>query len=78
MTIPSDDQGTIHPSVYSHAAALSLWPEATPRPYDAFRYRCPVTGSFVCVTDDATLDALARPNARLRCPSCRKTHLLTQ
>jgi hypothetical protein len=78
MTVPSSDWGMIHPSVYSHAAALLRWVEATPRPHGALRYRCPVTDSFVCVTDDATLAALDKPRARLRCLSCGEVHLLTQ
>jgi hypothetical protein len=54
------------------------WVEATPRPHGALRYRCPVTGSFVLVTDDDTLKALAAPRARIRCVDCGEMHLLTQ
>jgi len=78
MSVPSSDWETIHPSVYSHSAALLRWVEATPRPHGALRYRCPVTNSFVCVTDDATLAALDKPRARLRCLSCGEVHLLTR
>ena len=78
MTIPSPDGGMIHPSVHCHAAALLRWVEATPRPNGALRYRCPVNDSFVCVTDDATVAALDRPRARVRCPSCGEVHLLMQ
>lgn len=78
MTMPSNDQEMIHPSVYSHAAGLLLWSNAAPRPHDALRYRCPETDSFVCITDDAMLDALEKPGARLRCPACRKVHIVTQ
>ncbi len=77
MTFPSNDEGLIHPSAYSHAAALLPWTQAVARPHDALRYRCPETNSFVCITDDATLDALSIPGARLRCPACGKFHLLT-
>ncbi len=78
MTVPSSAWGMIDPSVYSHAAALLRWVEVTPRPHGALRYRCPVMDSFVCVTDDATLAALDKPRARLRCPSCGEVHLLTR
>ena len=78
MTIANNDWEMIHPSAYSHAAALLRWVEATPRPHGALRYRCPVTDSFVCVTDDVTIAALDKPRARLRCPTCGEVHLLTQ
>ncbi len=78
MTIASEEPEFIHPSVYSHAAAPLRWVEATPRPHGALRYQCPVTDSFICVTDDETLSRLNRPRARVRCPSCGEIHLLTQ
>ena len=78
MTIASHDWEMIHPSVYGHAAAMLRWVEATPRPHGALRYQCPVTDSFVVVTDDATLAALDKPRARLRCPTCGEVHLLTR
>ena len=52
--------------------------EATPRPSGALRYRCPVNGSLVLVTDEATLAGLDRRRARLRCIDCGEMHLLTQ
>lgn len=52
--------------------------EATPRPSGALRYCCPVNGSLVLVTDDATLASLDRRRARLRCIDCGEMHLLTQ
>ena len=70
--------GTLHPSAFSHAASLTRWVAASLRPHGAVRYRCPVTDSFVLVTDDETLSALDRPRARLRCPTCGEVHLLTQ
>ncbi len=48
------------------------------RAHGALRYQCPVTGSFVLITDDAALSALARPRVRLRCAGCGEMHLLTQ
>lgn len=68
----------IHPNVHTHAGALLRSVEATPRPQGALRYRCPFNNTFVCVTDDATLAALDRPAARVRCPSCGEVHLLKQ
>ena len=53
------------------------WVTATPRAHGALRYRCPVSNSYVLVTDDAELAALARPEAHLRCPACGDVHLLT-
>ena len=70
--------GTIHSSVYSQAANMVRWAEATPRPHGAIRYPCPITGGLVLVTDEATLASLQRPRARLRCASCGEMHLLTQ
>lgn len=78
MSIAFRNWGYIHPSVFSHAASLTRWVPATLRPLGAVRYRCPVTGSFVLVTDDTTLATLDRPRARLRCPTCGEMHLLTQ
>jgi hypothetical protein len=69
---------TIHPSVYHHAAGPLRAVEATPRPQGALRYQCPVNGSLVLVTDEATLANLDRPRARLRCIDCGEIHLLTQ
>ena len=51
--------------------------EATPRPHGALRYRCPVTGSFVLVTDEASLNELTASPARLRCVDCHELHLVT-
>jgi hypothetical protein len=55
---------------------VQRWIEAEPRPHGALRYQCPVNDSFVVVTDDATLVALARPRAQVRCPFCGEQHLL--
>ena len=70
--------GTIHSSVYSQAANMVRWAEASSRPHGAIRYQCPITGSLVLITDEATLAGLERPRARLRCASCGEMHLLTR
>ena len=70
--------GSIHSSVYSQAANMVRWATATPRPSGAVRYQCPVTGSLVLVTDEATLATLSRPRARLRCIDCGEMHLLAR
>jgi hypothetical protein len=72
-----DRFGSIHPSALRQASFMR-WVEATPRPHGALRYRCPVTGSFVLVTDDDALKELSRPRARVRCVDCGEVHLLTQ
>jgi hypothetical protein len=70
--------GTIHPTAYSQAASMVRWAKATPRAHGSLRYQCPVTGSFVLITDEAALAGLARPRGRLRCMDCGEMHLLTQ
>ena len=70
-------RATIHPAVYQQAGRMVRWAQATPRPNGALRYQCPVTGSFVLVTDEVTLADLNRPRARLRCAGCSEMHLLT-
>jgi hypothetical protein len=74
----TDRFGGIHPSAFRQASGLMRWVEATPRPPGALRYRCPVSGSFVLVTDDETLKELTAPRARIRCVDCGEIHLLTQ
>ncbi len=78
MSIPDNAWNTIHPAVYSEAGSLLRWAQATPRPHGALRYQCPVTGSFVLLTDEAVLAGLARPRGRTRCPGCGEMHLLTR
>lgn len=78
MSLRDQDWDTIHRSAYRHAAGPVRAVVATPRPHGALRYRCPVTGSFVLVTDDATLHRLAGPRVRLRCVDCGEEHLLMQ
>lgn len=69
---------SIHPSVFHNTAGPIRVTKATPRSSGALRYRCPVNGSLVLVTDDTTLATLDRPRARLRCIDCGEMHLLTQ
>ncbi|MGH6738636.1 MAG: hypothetical protein ACREDY_06330 [Bradyrhizobium sp.] len=49
----------------------------TLRPQGAVRYCCPVTGSFVLVTEVRTLAGLTERPIRLRCLDCGEMHLLT-
>ena len=74
----TDRFGSIHPSALRQGSGLLRWVEATPRPNGALRYRCPITGSFVLVTDDDALKELDRPRARVRCVDCGEMHLLIQ
>jgi hypothetical protein len=78
MAVPTENWGTIHASVYSQAASVVRRAAATMRAHGALRYQCPVTGSLVLITDDATLAGLARPRARVRCVDCGEMHLLTR
>lgn len=68
----------IHPSVFRQGAGVLRWVAASLRPHGAVRYRCPVTGSFVLVTEADALARLASPRARLRCVDCGEIHLLAQ
>jgi hypothetical protein len=68
---------TIHASAHNHARSLLRPAAAEPRAKGAVRYRCPVTGSFVLVTEEATLARLKGPPARLRCADCGEEHLMT-
>jgi hypothetical protein len=72
----SNFAGRIHPSVYRRDGGFLRWATASPRPHGALRYVCPVTGSFVLVTDEATLQRLAGRRGRLRCPDCGEFHLI--
>lgn len=77
MTSPAQAWMQIHPSVFHEAAGPLLSATATPRPHGAVRYRCPINGSLVLVTDDETLSQFDRPHVRLRCNDCGEMHLLT-
>src|SRR6185437_1616187 len=76
MSAPDFAWGTIHPSALTHAAAFLRRAQATPRAHGALRYQCPVTGSLVLVTDEASLKRLTGKRGRLRCTACREIHLL--
>ena len=78
MNIPSLPWATIHPSALGQTAGMVRWAKAIPRAHGALRYECPVTGSFVLITDEAALAKLARPRGRLRCMDCGEVHLLAQ
>lgn len=76
MAFSTQNWGTIHASVFSQAGGMVRRAVATARPHGALRYQCPVTGSFVLITDDATLASLSMPQARARCVDCGEMHLL--
>ncbi len=78
MTAIPQIWSSIHPSVFHNTAGPMRATEAMPRPGGALRYRCPVNGSLVLLTDDVTLASIDRPRARLRCIDCGEMHLLTQ
>jgi hypothetical protein len=67
--------GTVHPS----ALRQSLPPYSVPAvatARGALRYRCPVAGSFVLLTDAEALDALSGDTATHRCSACGDVHVL--
>lgn len=74
----SRGDGAAPPSVYQQESYFMRWVSARERPHGAVRYRCPVTGSFVLVTEPEQLARLQRPRTRLRCVCCAETHLLTR
>jgi hypothetical protein len=78
MAFPTQSFGTMHASVFSQAGNMVRHAAATMRAHGALRYQCPVTSSFILVTDDATLAGLAKPQARVRCMDCGEMHLLTR
>lgn len=67
---------TIHPSALADAARPLQPVSATWRAHGAVRYRCPINGSFVLVTESAALTKLARSRTRLRCASCNEMHMI--
>ena len=75
MSIQDLSWDPIHNSAYSHARNL-LWPAQSKKQAGGLRYRCPITGSFILITDQSTLEWLARPNARLRCAGCGELHVI--
>jgi hypothetical protein len=78
MAVPTQTWSTTHTAAYSQAAGVVRRAAATMRAHGALRYQCPLTRSFVLITDDATLAGLARPQSRVRCVDCGETHLLTR
>jgi hypothetical protein len=78
MNIPILPWATIHPAALGQAASMVRWAKVTPRAHGALRYQCPVTGSFVLITDETALAGLAQSRGRLRCMDCGEMHLLTQ
>ena len=67
--------GTVHPSALRQGL-LPHWVPAVATPRGALRYRCPVAGSFVLLTDADALDALAGETATHRCSACGDVHVL--
>ncbi len=65
-------------SAFNPAPGMTRRVVAIMRAHGALRYQCPATGSFVLVTDDATLASLAKPRSRVRCMGCGEMHLLTR
>jgi hypothetical protein len=78
MSLPNQEWATIHPSVFRHSTEPARRVPTTLRPSGAVRYRCPVSGSFVLVTDPATLARIAERDTRLRCMDCGEMHLLAR
>jgi hypothetical protein len=76
MQINNTSIGTIHAAVFRQGNGPLRRAPATKRPDGAVRYRCPVAGSFVLVTEAAALQQLAEPRARIRCVACGEVHLL--
>jgi hypothetical protein len=75
MTNQNLNWNTIHASVIRQAGGMLRWAPAAPRS-GAVRYRCPVTSSFVLVTDEASLRKFGRPTTRLRCADCGELHFV--
>lgn len=78
MPLANRSWTTFHPSVYRHAAEPVCSVTGELRPRGAIRYCCPVTGSFVLVTDPALTAGFAERPIRLHCPDCDEMHLVTQ
>jgi len=69
---------TLQSSDFSEAAIAISKAAATTPAHGALRYQCPITDSFVLVTDEAALAGLSSPHGRMRCTACGEIHLLTQ
>ena len=67
--------GTVHPSALRQGLLLQCVPAvATSR--GALRYRCPISRSFVLLTDADALEALSGETATHRCSACGDVHVL--
>jgi hypothetical protein len=75
MAVQNLNWNTIHASVVRQAGGMLRWAPAAARS-GAVRYRCPVAGSFVLVTDEASLRKLGGPTTRLRCAGCGELHFV--
>ena len=78
MAVPTQTWSTTDTSAYGPAASVVRRAAATMRAHGALRYQCPLTRSFVLITDDATLAGLVRPQSRVHCVDCGEMHLLTR
>ncbi|HEX5213193.1 MAG TPA: hypothetical protein VFW22_15825 [Pseudolabrys sp.] len=78
MSMSNQNWGGLYPSIFRHSAEPARRVPTTLRPSGAVRYRCPVSGSFVLVTEPAMLARIAERDTRLRCPDCGEMHLLAQ
>jgi hypothetical protein len=67
--------GTVHPSALRQGL-LPHWVPAVATARGALRYRCPVAGSFVLLTDSEALEALSAETATHRCSACGDVHVL--
>jgi len=75
MAFQNVNWSEIPSSVIRQAGGMLRWAPAAPRS-GAMRYRCPVTGSFVLLTDEASLCKFSRPTTRLRCAGCGELHFV--
>jgi hypothetical protein len=76
MQINNPTIGTIHAAVFRQGHGPLRRAPATIRSDGAVRYRCPVAGSFVLVTDTDAVQQLAEPRPRIRCVACGEMHLV--
>lgn len=74
--VPELNWPRLHSSIYRQVNSAPRTITAKAIANDAFRFRCPETGSFVLLTDDETLATLSHGQARLRCVACGEFHLI--
>jgi hypothetical protein len=77
MAVPTQNWIPTDTSAYRQTKVVRQ-ATATMRAHGALRYQCPVTSSFVLITDDAALATITRPQSRVRCVDCGETHQLTR